>query len=762
MSLSLFNINDMPFPSGALYCVCYGENQTGTKLALSFRSGASGSSPNNMMISYNGITWSPYSTPNYGLPWRHVSYVKDTNGNGIFVATGGNASKTNVSNMMTSYDGINWTPKLVTIGEYSSNLGPLVYDKDVSGQDCYVTFMTQHSGSGYLKAYALVSYDLDTWTSTQLIDKDRSFIRSATYGYDENSQGIFVALMTVTSTNSAFVYTSSDGITWVQRNAVNNLNWVSVAYGNGVFVAVAKDGLGGNTGTTRIMYSTNGKDWFSSTNDLTYHWNCITYGNGYFVAMGTKSNLVSTSIVTPCATSYDGINWTYRAYSSNPNTAGIWESIVYANFSNPMFISVATSSPSGPYTNKSKIATAYVEPPELSNFTIPEKYTNSTSFSLTPPTSNSTGTFTYTSSNSSVATIATNTSTVSLKGTSGTSTITATQSPTLMYAQGSITSPLNVFMYAPTLFGFSIPSKLVSDESFVIPPPQSNSSGAFTYTSSIPAVATINGNNIDIHNIGSTTITAIQSFTEDFVYSSGTITTQFSVYNESPNLHDFNIPVKRTTDSSFEIPPPQTNSTGTLSYTSSNQDVAKIINGNFIAIQGIEGTSNITAIQAPTNDYMYSSGSITTLFEVLNQPMPPNLRNFSIPPNVYGSIPFKIPPPETDSDGAFSYESLNTDVAEIVNNDFINMKSVGTTTIVATQAETDIYESGTISCEFIAEQSTIENPVVMNDSYKFEYFMNTTSEVGKITSDIELNTDLTSSTFKILLSDEIITIVKNI
>jgi len=74
---------------------------------------------------------------------------------------------------------------------------------------------------------------------------------------------------------------------------------------------------------------------------------------------------------------------------------------------------------------------------------------------------------------------------------------------------------------APTLSNFSIPSKSVGAAAFTITPPTSNSSGAFTYTSSNTNVATVSGSTITVVGIGSTTITANQAASGSF--ASGTI-----------------------------------------------------------------------------------------------------------------------------------------------------------------------------------------------------------------------------------------------
>lgn len=79
----------------------------------------------------------------------------------------------------------------------------------------------------------------------------------------------------------------------------------------------------------------------------------------------------------------------------------------------------------------------------------------------------------------------------------------------------------------PTLSNFSIPAKMLGDAPFSITAPTSNSSGAFTYTSSNTNVATISGSTITILKAGSSTITATQAAAGP--YASGTITATLSV-----------------------------------------------------------------------------------------------------------------------------------------------------------------------------------------------------------------------------------------
>ncbi len=89
----------------------------------------------------------------------------------------------------------------------------------------------------------------------------------------------------------------------------------------------------------------------------------------------------------------------------------------------------------------------------------------------------------------------------------------------------------NIFFYTnsilPTLSNFSIPAKMLGDVPFTITPPTSNSTGAFSYTSSNTSVATVTGNTITILKAGTSTITANQAAAAP--YAAGSITAILSV-----------------------------------------------------------------------------------------------------------------------------------------------------------------------------------------------------------------------------------------
>ena len=96
--------------------------------------------------------------------------------------------------------------------------------------------------------------------------------------------------------------------------------------------------------------------------------------------------------------------------------------------------------------------------------------------------------------------------------------------------------PITVFMVVTTRLGnavtfrelgasailsnFSVPAKVLGNAPFLLTAPVSNSTGAFTYTSSNLAVATVSGSTVTIVGAGSTTITATQAATATYASNS--------------------------------------------------------------------------------------------------------------------------------------------------------------------------------------------------------------------------------------------------
>jgi hypothetical protein len=63
--------------------------------------------------------------------------------------------------------------------------------------------------------------------------------------------------------------TSPDGINWTIRTSPADINWNSVTYGNGLFVAVASTGTGNRVMTSGTLFSTLPLEWLQLNGDRT-------------------------------------------------------------------------------------------------------------------------------------------------------------------------------------------------------------------------------------------------------------------------------------------------------------------------------------------------------------------------------------------------------------------------------------------------------------------------------------------------------------
>ena len=126
------------------------------------------------------------------------------------------------------------------------------------------------------------------------------------------------------SNNAAY---SDDGINWTQTTMPVSSNWADVAYGNGKFVAVSRNGT--------IAYSSNGINWTNSSSSFSTQWSSVAYGNGLFVVAS------ATSASNIGAYSQDGINWTQCSIPLGPSTGAYG-----ITFGSDMFVVVGGYHPS--------------------------------------------------------------------------------------------------------------------------------------------------------------------------------------------------------------------------------------------------------------------------------------------------------------------------------------------------------------------------------------------------------------------------------
>ena len=209
------------------------------------------------------------------------------------------------------------------VGDIKYSLLPPDKFKDVNG-DCWVPL----DGRTLSSTDALYQQGVTT-----LPNAGGTFIRTQDFAastFTDNNwtsvaygNGLWVAVANTGTGNR--VLTSSNSINWTNRTSAANNSWTSVAYGNGLFVAVSNTGSG-----NRVMTSPNGINWTSRTSAANNNWISVTYGNGLFVAVansGTANRVM---------TSPDGITWTIRTSAADL----AWTSVT---FGNGLFVAVASS-----------------------------------------------------------------------------------------------------------------------------------------------------------------------------------------------------------------------------------------------------------------------------------------------------------------------------------------------------------------------------------------------------------------------------------
>ena len=208
-----------------------------------------------------------------------------------------------------------------TVVTHSSGvLGTRTIDSRVWGS----TLVGGSGSAGYFPIWSdsntLASSDLDrpgiNWTARSSA-ADNDWV-SVCYG-----NGLFVAVAQSGTGNR--VMTSPDGINWTARSSAADNDWRSVCYGNGLFVAVAFTGTG-----NRVMTSPDGINWTSRSSAADNEWRSVCYGNGLFVAVA------ATGTGNRVMTSPDGINWTARGSAADND----WRSVCYGN---GLFVAVAQS-----------------------------------------------------------------------------------------------------------------------------------------------------------------------------------------------------------------------------------------------------------------------------------------------------------------------------------------------------------------------------------------------------------------------------------
>ena len=294
------------------------------------------------------------------------------------------------------------------------------------------------------------------------------------------------------------------------------------------------------------------------------------------------------------------------------------------------------------------------------------------------PASNSKGSWTLTSADPSVASVNGLTVTA-LK--SGTTKISAKQAPSGGFRSIIVTLNVTILAVDPVVTASGFLDRTVeiipgTPQQISLAAPVSNSPGAWTFTSSDPAIASINGNSLSALKPGKVTVTAVQGPALKFG-SSKPFTISVFVKGRQSLVAPANVE-KLAGDPDVAIAYPTSQSTGKWSATSSDPTIAAV-NGSAIKL-GNAGTAIITLAQEATDSWIASS----TTYAV---------RVIGVTPTLGAFAPFEISAgeklttpksPLSNSAGKWIYSSSDPKVVAVIDN-VITGVAVGTATISAYQ-----------------------------------------------------------------------------
>lgn len=287
----------------------------------------------------------------------------------------------------------------------------------------------------------------------------------------------------------------------------------------------------------------------------------------------------------------------------------------------------------------------------------------------------------YSIADPSVATVSGNT--VTVVG-FGSTTVTATQAGNAGFKSATpVERMLNIVKGSQTIT-LNIPASKSPGDAPFAHNATSTSGLAVTLTSSHPEVASISGNEIVIHTVGSTDITATQAGNQ-FYNAAPTVVKTLVVAKASqtitfaalPTMPYSPVPFQLTGTSSSMLP---------LTYSSSDATVATV-SGSEVTIHGT-GTTNITATQAGNDMYQAAAAVVRSLVVVR---APQTITFATIPPKTFGESPFAVSP--TSSAGvAIVLTAAPPGIVTIGAGNVIAIVGTGVVTVTASHPGNSFYE----------------------------------------------------------------------
>jgi hypothetical protein len=395
---------------------------------------------------------------------------------------------------------------------------------------------------------------------------------------------------------------------------------------------------GGVVSVTATQMATS--SWLQATATTTLTINAITPTIGSFTNATIAKDAISSFALVPPSSNSPGA-WSFSI--SDPTVASVSGTTVTPRTIGSTTV-IAKQQPAGGYASAKATMTltitgAITTIGIFAPVTAVLGSTAGNTLTLVNPSSNSPGQWTYKIADPTIATVSGNT-VMLLKA--GITTITATQLPINNYNASTPQTVALTVTAMPTYTPLANKTQVVGDPSIKITPPVSASSGAWTVTSSDPAIVSVAGEVLTVLGAGTATITLTQAASGYWLAGSTTFTV--TVVGLIPTLGPFNPITLGVEQAPITISNPTSNSSGAWSYSSSDPTIVKVVGNTLVGLK--VGAAMISAVQAPAGKYGQSN-TIQSLATVVVSPTPTATPKVSPTPTV--SATPKVSPTPTVS-----------------------------------------------------------------------------------------------------------------
>ena len=301
-------------------------------------------------------------------------------------------------------------------------------------------------------------------------------------------------------------------------------------------------------------------------------------------------------------------------------------------------------------------------------------------------TSSSTGAFTYTVSNTEIGTLSD--TSVSING-AGTSIVTVNQAADSNYNSGTTAMTLRVNK-SNQIITFSDTIKTYGSGNFDLTA-TSSSTGAFSFSITNNAIASVSGSTVTILAVGSTLVTVNQA--ADSNYNSGSATMTLTIIKANPSITFSNL------DKNINVPDfnlsASSESTGGFTFSITDNTIASV-SGSTVSILAV-GATFVTVNQAA--DSNYNSGTATMTLRVRMNPT----IIFSNITKTYGDPDFVVTA-TSNSSGAMIYAVSDSSIASITVS-LISINEAGTSIVSVNQAAAGNFNSGTATMTLLVNKA---------------------------------------------------------